>query len=222
VTAKARTQAFTLAELMIAMAITAVVGLTVVTVASALSYAHGQADAVREAVQSARTGLLRTEACLRKSQLVTAADADAFACWTGDLNEDRAINVDEIVVIRYQPASRTLQQRQVVFPPTLAPALVEALNVTKTLAELTGTAQADGVIAQPLYANYVSTVVLATDVDGFEVVPDAAPPFTRLLLLRLVSGQGTQRLQLTSAARLRADAVDSVFMVGPDAVLRLD
>ena len=214
-------KAFTLPELLMAMAITAVVGLAVVTVTFALSNAQAHAGVRSDAIQSARAGMVRIEAVLRKCKLVTGGDGGSMVCWMGDRNDDGAINLDEIIVIRHLSGSRVVELRQVSFPDTLAPDIVTALNQSRTLAGAANTAGVSSLMDQAIYNSYLMTVVLATEVEDLQIVPDAARPFSRLVLLRLTAGSAGRQITLTNSAVVRAPAVDSIEMVDGVPVLRL-
>lgn len=204
-----------------AMAITAVVGLTVVTVTFALSNAQAHGGVRSDAIQSARAGMVRIEAVLRKCKLVTRGDGGSMVCWMGDRNDDGAINLDEIIVIRHLSESRLVELRQVSFPDALAPDIVTALNESRTLVEAADIAGVCSLMDQAIYDSYLVTAVLATEVEDLQVVPDAASPFSRLVLLRLTAGSPGRQITLTNSAVVRAPAVDSIRMVDGVPVLSL-
>lgn len=204
-----------------AMAITAVVGLTVVTVTFALSNAQAHGGVRSDAIQSARAGMVRIEAVLRKCKLVTRGDGGSMVCWMGDRNDDGAINLDEIIVIRHLSESRLVELRQVSFPDALAPDIVTALNESRTLVEAADIAGVCSLMDQAIYDSYLVTAVLATEVEDLQVVPDAASPFSRLVLLRLTAGSPGRQITLTNSAVVRAPAVDSIKMVEGVPVLSL-
>lgn len=201
--------AFTLTELMMAMAITSLIGLSVVSVAGVLSHAHSHTDSIVEAIQSGRLAMMRMDADIRKAGLITATNGDELAFWTGDANEDQQINVDEIVLIQ-ATAAQTIERLQVVFPDSMSAELRDALNVPKSLAELADTDDVRDLLEEATYSAYLCRHVLAADVSSFEVVTDADPPMSRLVLMRLATGQATQQISLTNSARLRADKTGSI------------
>jgi len=197
-------KALTLPELVMAVSITALVGLAVATVASALSYAHGRSDAMRESIQSARMAMMRTGAELRKARLVGCAADGRIVLWAGDADEDGDINVSEVVLVRYDDEEATVEQWQVVFPPSMPPETREALDVALTVEQLADGAAVEAYISQATYAGYLAQWVLAAEVADFETGWDAAPPETRLVTLRLAVGPADQRMTLSTAVRLRA------------------
>jgi prepilin-type N-terminal cleavage/methylation domain-containing protein len=213
---------FTLLELLVAMSITTVVAVATAPVAVALSHAHSRSDVMTESIQSARAAMLSMEATIRRARLVTGADAERVVLWLGDAYEDKQINLDELVVIRYLPDGDTVEHLQVIFPEGMPAETLSALNVTRTLAQAGDPGAVLDLMSQTIYADYLSTRILATGVEDFQAVMDAAPPFSRIALLRLTVGPPDQRIKLTDAARLRADAVDSVATVEGVPVLNLE
>jgi len=214
-------RAFTLAELVMALSLTAVIALAAATLAGALSSAHGQTDAMSGAIQSGRTAMMSLDASLRKAKLVAAADGSRLVLWTGDANGDERINVNELVLLTSQPASHTVERWEVVFPASMAPALLEALNVQRDLADVDAVDDVTALLEQAVYQDYLIKTILATDVVDFQVVADQTAPLSRLLLLRLRVGPTGQQIALTNSVRLRADVVDRVAMIEGVPVLDL-
>lgn len=201
-----KTKALTLVELMMSLAMMSIIGVTVATVAAALSHAQSHTDEINENTQSARSGLLVIESYVRKAKLVTAVDTDGLAVWLGDANQDGMINIDELAMIRYDSQSRQVKLSKVSFPLNMSDAMVSILNTPKALSTVASTADVSGEFSREIYVGYLSENVLATDVDSFEVVPDTAPPLSRLVLLRIKVGESADRqVALTSSAKLRAD-----------------
>ncbi len=215
-------KAFTLAELVLAIAITSVVGLSVATVASALANAHRHTDTMKESIQSGRSAMIHVGSMVRKAKLLVAKSTDALAIWTGDANGDAAINVDELVLIRYVPEARTVESEQVVFPGTMPHDIVVALNETKSLVEVDTAGEVSDAINSATLAEYRSGRVLASDVRSFSIQVDVDPPYARLVLIRITVGPPDQQIALTSSVRLRADAVDNVVTYEGVPVLDLD
>ena len=214
--------AFTLTELLVAVSITAVIGLSVAGLAVSLSHAQTRSDVMNDCIQSARTAMLGMEATIRRARLLTGAEEERAVAWLGDANEDAAINLNELVLICHRSGPGTVEQWQVIFPDGMPPGRLAALNVARSLSEA---GDVDGIrtlMSQPLYRHYLSQRVLATNVVDFRLATDAAAPFARLAALRLAVGPADQRLKLTNAVRLRADAVDCVEMIGDVPVLHLD
>ena len=201
-----KTKALTLVELMMSLAMMSIIGLTVATVAAALSHAQSHTDEISENIQSGRSGLLAIESYVRRAKLVTAIDTDGLVVWLGDSNQDGKINADELAMIKYDSQARQVKLSKVSFPLNMAEAMVSVLNTPKDLSTVASTADVSGEFSRGIYVGYLSENVLATDVDSFEVVPDTAPPMSRLVLLRIKVGESADRqVALTSSVKLRAD-----------------
>lgn len=186
-------KAFTLAELLIGLMLTAAIGLTTAILASGLSSANAQTNALTESVQSARVGLSRLDSLIRRSQLVVNIGSDQFTLWMGDANGDKLMNLAELVQIYYDPSGKTIRSRQVQFlvdNPT-----TRALNVPSTLAQATASYVAN-LQTQATYAGYLGDQVLADNVTGFAVQADQDAPYSRRLALRLTIGSGSQQVNI--------------------------
>jgi hypothetical protein len=191
-----------------ALTITALIGMTVVTVSSALSSAQASTDSMIEAISSGRYAMRSIAADVRKAALVTTADDDGMVLWTGDDNADEQINISELIFIRLDD-NQAVQRLQVVFPPSAAP----SLNVSRTLAQVTDTGNVRNLLTGGAYSNYLTQRTLAVDVSNFEIVTNDTPPIPQLVLIRLTVGQDAQQITLTNTARLRANATDCVSFV---------
>ncbi len=218
---RASQTALTIPELVLAMSITAMIGLAVGGLAAGLSYAHSHTDSLADAVQSGRAAMMSMEATLRRSKLVTATGAGALVAWMGDTNSDKSINLDELVLLEYQQGAGTVEQWQVVFPDSMGTVLRRLLNRRLSLSAVSDPATVRRLMSRPIYSRYLSQVVIATDVQRFEVGTNRAPPLCRLVLLRLSVGQGAESISLSNAVRLRADLTGSVRKVKGSYVLDL-
>ncbi|HET6428440.1 MAG TPA: hypothetical protein VFJ30_08525 [Phycisphaerae bacterium] len=205
------TAAFTLMELMLALSITSVIGLTVGSVAVALSHAQSHTDQLSESVQSGRGGLLAIESHVRKAKLVTAVETNGLVLWLGDANADGKINVDELAMISHDGDSREVRLSKLSFPKTLSPTMLEMLNVSRTLSAVDTISDVSSELDRGIYVGYVAVSPLAINVARFEVVTDAAPPLSRLVGLRITVGtEGGRQVSLVSSARLRDDETANV------------
>lgn len=203
-------KAFTLTELMIGMAIVAVIGLAVVGIASALAYADSSTDSMHESIQSARLAMMKMKTVLRSAKLVAAASNGRLVLWTGDANDDKQINITELVLVKYDAGAGTIEYWQVAFPESMPAGRLRALNVTVTLDEATEAAGVENLLSQATYASYLAKPAWALGATSFEMAVDADPPLSRLVVLRLGVGPIDQHIEVSSAVRLRADATQYV------------
>jgi len=200
-------RAFTLAELVLAMAITTVIGLAVTGVAAAVSNINGRAEAYYEYLQSGRVAASRLEELLRRARLVTVASDSKMVVWTSADADEDDINLSEVTKVYLDTETGQLMQRTTVFPNTLTEGEKEALDTSLPLSDLTSASAAD---AEPPYAQYDVTRVLARNVQAFQVYPDVPGPLTRILKFRLVVGADDQSVTQYGAVTLRAPSVSRV------------
>jgi len=204
-------RAFTLMELMLSLSILSVIGLTVGSVAAALSHAQSHTDNLSESVQSARSGLLAVESYVRKAKLVTAVETNGLVLWLGDANDDGRINVGELAMIRLDEASGEVGVSSLTFSKDTSPVTLEALNASRSLTAVDEVSDVSRELGRGIYVGYLSETTLATNVRQFQVVPDAPPPLTRLVGLRITVGDRADRqIALTSSVRLRDDETANV------------
>jgi len=212
--------ALTLTELVMGISVTMTIGLAVAGVSVALSSAHAHSNQCYHAIETARGAMRRVQLNLQKAQLITAIGIDnrRLLCWTGDENEDKEINVSELVLLVYATETDEMVERQVVFPSGMAQATRDALDEVFTLETCT-----DLSVMGPRIRNdaYCRTLLLGTNVQEVRFVADPAAPLSMLVSVRITVGEGDQSLTLRSAARLRADMTEHVATADGDWVLAL-
>ncbi len=206
-----------------AMTITVMIGMSVVMVGVALSNAQAHTDNMIEAISSGRYAMMSMDADVRKADLITAVGSGEMVIWTGDGNADGRINVNELILIQYDSGNQTVERLGVVFPASMPPEQLVALNVSKTLAEVTNVGNVRNLLTMATYSDYLDRRTLAVDASNFEVVTDEALPMSRLVLLRLAVGQQQdgQLITLTNTSHLRVDATGFVSFVNGVPVLDL-
>ena len=217
-----RNKAMTLAELILAVSITSVIGAAAATLTAALSSAHGQTDAMNTSIQSGRTAMMHMEATLRKARLICGTGDGQAVTWAGDLNEDGEINLNELTLFQFVSDSGTVEQLQIVFPPGMSQGSLDSLNVTIALYSLADPDDLRDAMERRRYEDYLTRIVLATGATDFDVVTDPAAPYSRLALLRLTVGPAGQQIKLSNAVHLRADMVGSIRTSRGRCVLELD
>ena len=209
-----RRRAFTLIELMLAMAITVMVSTTVAGVAFALANVYSRGEDYGDALQGGRNFLLRAGTLGRQAKLVTACSSQAVVFWADDANGDNEINRDELVMLYWdRTGGRSVVRMQSVGPHANNPMLRDVVPLDKTcrLADVTT------LLSQ--YEAYRSNVPLAEDVLDFRVTTDVPPPLTRAVLLEITLGRPERPVVLRSTVTLRADATAQVGRVGEQWVL---
>jgi hypothetical protein len=192
----------------------AVFGLAVTGVTMALTDNYVAAEGYSDALQSGRGVMMRVQSAARKAKLITATTATSLVFWAGDTNGDGTINLDELKMVTWNQQAKEIREVAVVFPPGTPN--VGALNVTEPLSAVTTVAAASSVIAADTHC---TTTVLAGDVTDFQVTVLPAAPLSTRVNIQLTLGQGSQKLTISSSARLRADSTANVGLNGSTWVL---
>jgi len=192
-----------MAELVMALAITAITGLAVAGVSVALSSAYESSEGYSESIQTARTTTDRIRRAVWASKLVLRAGDGCLTVWRRDTNGDGQINLTEIVSYSLDRSNNRLVERYVAFPVGMSENTRKALDATVSLA----TALANDNYLGSANLGYGVTNVLAENVSSFAAEGDVAPPLTRLVEIELTVGQSLQTMTLRTAAGLRADYI---------------
>jgi type II secretory pathway pseudopilin PulG len=200
---------FTLAELVLALAITTVIGLAVTGVAAAVSNFNERAEAYYECLQCGRVAAGKLEAMMRPALLITAASGSNMVVWTDDHIEPGKINVSEVTKIFLDTTTRQLMLRTTVYPSTLTADTITALDTSLALSQLTSASVAT---SAPTYVQYDATRVLAANVQSFVVYPNVPAPLTRLVKFKLVVSVDGQTVTQYGAVALRAPSTSSVIL----------
>ena len=208
----------TIAELALAMAITALVGLSVTGVFMAMSTAQAHSDQHYLYAQTARCAARHVQVALRKAKLVTAADDTGLVLWARDSNGDGSINVSELLVFAYGSASGELEQVRIVFPESMPAETRAALDVGKSLASVTSVAGVQ-VMMQNDFPSYYVRELLADGVLELSRDLAPAPPLTRTVKLRIKVGKAKRNVVAYACATLRDDNTDRVGTASGEYVL---
>jgi len=204
-----RPKGFTLAELVLALAITTVIGLAVTGVAAAVSNLNQRAEAYYECLQNGRVAATKLETMLRPALLITAASGSNMVVWTNDTADVGKINVSEVAKIFLDTTTKQLMLRTTVYPSTLTAAQVTGLDKPINLNDLVTVSVAT---SAPTYVQYDVVSVLAANVQSFAVYPDVPAPLTGLLKFKLVIGVAGQTVTQYGAVMLRAPSTSSVIL----------
>jgi hypothetical protein len=194
--------ALTVAELLLSMAVLAVIGTAVAGLSHALSSAHAHSQDYYSHLQTARNGTLRLQGLFRESLLVTAADDHSAVLWAGDANGDGVINRNEVVLVDWDSTTGEIGTYQVDLSG-LSPAQQALENHKVKLSQLTGISVAGQAIRNDPRAQYTP---LAEGVTDFALSCSVAPPLARGVSFQLIAGPptpGERPAALRSAAALR-------------------
>lgn len=201
---------FTLVELMMAMAITAVVATSVAAVSLAMSSSYAHTQDYFQNVQSGRTAMSRLQDTLRRSKLVTSASGSSLVVWAGDFNGDGLINKGELVTWVLENGNLVEHQNEY-------DGASGVLDINQALSAATN-------ITSPGQLRWLDShdqpKVLAENVTRFVVLPNTPAPRTTMVNIELTVGEGNGAVTLKSAASLRADATSFVQTQGATSVLQ--
>ena len=211
-----RGRGFTLAELVLALAITTVIGLAVTGVAAAVSNLNQRAEAYFECLQNGRVAAAKLETMLRPALLITAASGSNMVVWTNDTADVGKINVSEVAKIFLDTTTKKLVLRTTVYPSTLTASQITGLDKPINLNDLVSASVAT---SAPTYVQYDVVSTLACNVQSFAVYPDVPGPLTRLLKFKLVISVGGQTVTQYGAVTLRAPSTSKVFVSNGSYVL---
>jgi len=193
-------RAMTLVEVMMALLITSMIGAVTTSVTVALFNAHDSTDAYAENVQSARMSLTQLQSLIGSARLVTEGDETTMTLWAFDAADPGVINCQEVVRLRFDEPSGTIQQIYFEFPDGLPADIYKALNAPLTLNETADWNVASNVLG---FAGLHDTVI-ATGVSSVRFRYDTNPPFSRLVAVEATFGEGRQAVAHRTAMSLRA------------------
>lgn len=106
----------TLPEVVIALVITAMVGMSVAAILQAASYGTSSRREVRRLTVRRHQVEKRLNAAIRNAAAVLASNSTALVLWTGDANGDTHVNFSELCLIELPVSSSTLSMWRTTFP----------------------------------------------------------------------------------------------------------
>lgn len=200
--------AFTLAELVLGMALMAMIGLAVAGASSVLTRSYTDDEQAYKSLHAARISLLKVGAEIHHARLVLHADGYYFMIWNEDTGGDDKINISELVLVRHDAASSRLLRHQVTYPSSLHPMLVALLDQQVSLNTL---------VVSPAYSMssllntlYCQTTVLAEDVDSFDVWLNGQAPLGETVVVSIRISEGKTGCTLRNAYSVRNSTADKV------------
>jgi len=211
-----RRVAFTLIEMTMAIAITAVTGLSVAGAAITFSSAQEHSREFYGHIQTARTAMMRVQRMIRSCLLVTSVNGTSMILWASDANEDGQINPSETILLEWDYEIGQVRTLQIAYPAGMSAGTRTAIDMDVPLETFTNDDHAKSAV----FTNaYVTTTVLATDVSGFYLTAKPSPPMANLVTVQMTVGRGTQAVTLRSAANTRADWTSYVGIADGNFVL---
>jgi len=189
----------TLVELMMALAITAIVALAAAGMLSAVTYGSAERTDMRSLLVRQEMIAQRLSAAVRASRQVLDADDDRLILWVSDANHDDVTQVSEVRWIHFSENDGTLTSTSVSFPDHLTHEQMDALDAVFNPAQ-SMQSQLSGL------GSYVVMQTWAQGVAGWELSSrDATEKRPGLLNFRVTfADQYNQRQTIIGAAALRS------------------
>ena len=179
---------FTLVEVILALTITAGACTATAMLLNAVADAWHTNDGISDAVNTARNGMLRIRSYIEKARFLGNCNGTALLLWSQDRDKDYQIDYSEMILIRYQSATKKVELVDIYFPPGTSQSDIDARNTHLTYADISGTSSVTTILNADAY-HRVRT--LAEDVDQFSIGLDTSSPRARYVTLSLqVTRQG--------------------------------
>lgn len=185
---------FTLLELMLATAATAVIALAGAGMISALTYASSEQRDLRAIVGKSLTVGERLGAEIREARAIVGVSNDLIILWQSDLNDDGLLQLSELIIIEHNPDNQTLETW------TIAPGSLDLpLDLALDLPVVTELYK-----ALPVLGVSLSSTNWAYGVSDFQVETDNLTPIdVGLVSYRITFSEGSLSETFTSAAAIR-------------------
>jgi len=196
-------QGLTMLELIIGIAITAMVGLSVAGVSSVLAGSYSQGEEYYRHMQSVRIGMLRLQSTVRKAHLVTEVSAEQMMLWHEPAGGDGQINPSELTLIKYDPGEDKVTQYQIVFPDWLDPDWRLWWDYQIDLQDMLDDPSFWAAVVR--LHPFVESTVYASGITDFRLSGGTSPPTTRLVTAHLTAGTGERAVHLRGSVAPRAD-----------------
>lgn len=204
-----RQRGFTLAEMVVGIAITSLVAVTIASTAAALSNAQSDGEESFRSLQSSRIAMRKVASTLRKARLVLGVDDDNLLLWMEDEDDTDRVNLTEMKLLSWDAFSGEIRE-YCVSPPNGTPDwLVGILDSDISLD--TAAKNPRGVLEWIHVHFWSSYEVLAQDITDFEVVSESDNEVTgNLVKIKISAGSGDSAMTLRNAAKIRADITGRV------------
>jgi len=197
-----RHSGFSLLELILAVAITAMACTASATVLKAVADTWQTTDDIHDAVSSTRHALTRLRTVIKQGRLFGYRSGSTLVFWANDDNNDLQINYAELQMVRYQPSERKLELLDVYFPPGTPDGEIDTRSTVLSPVEI-----AESSIVQILETDaYVRVRPLAYEIQQFSMALDTAGPDSRWVRFSLEVQRKNISQHLHTLVGLRAPA----------------
>lgn len=196
---RARRRAFTLVELLIALAITSVIGAATVSMLFATTRATEVQRDVRGSIIRQQSVYARLKDRVNTALAFLGADDDQVVLWLADDNEDGFVNLGELGLLEYDAANDQLLSYSIEWPGGWSQSQIDGAN--------TQYSNSDNFITRAENAKatgYFPSSVWASDVTAMTFTLDPGAPLTaRVLTVRTTFSTGLLEQEFVSVCGLR-------------------
>lgn len=193
--------AFTLAELIMSLAVSSLVLAAAASLAYAVSHAWTKSENIQTVVNHGRNGVARIGARIRGAKAVGYVNSTYLLIWREDADEDGRISMAELTLYTVDARNRAIYEGQLVFSSDLTQAARDAVDTVLSASELSSPSTINALAR----SDYFRQGAVAEYVDSVTWVLDADPPDTTMVEMELnLSKDGlTQTLHAGMSLRNR-------------------
>lgn len=196
----ARARALTLMELMLALTITAIMGLAIAQMLYAASSATASRNDMRALVTRQKALTVRLDEAIRGSNMVLASGSNYLVLWMGDTRADDQPNLSEIRRIEYSSSLGQIISWKASFPSSWTAAAITAADTQYDLA----TADFNAVTTALKGSSTFPSEVWARNISGFSVaINNAVAQSATLVSYRITTTNGVYSNVIIGAASPR-------------------
>lgn len=189
-------KAFTLAELALGVAITAMIALCVVSAGMGLGSAYSKGLKYNQSVQTARVAMTRIESALRKGKVVALVNSNQIVYWQEGRTGDGQIHLSEMVMLQYQ--NGTVTQYNCVMPPYYQWYYDQPISLDELIND------AASYYGYMLTSFFSQPTVLADNLTACSFSTISTPPQCSLVKVHVTAGaSGPYQVNLRSQVSLR-------------------
>ena len=191
-----RGKGFTVVELLVAMAVSAIILSAVATLAYTVTSIDDPEDGVALKQDQIRYTTMRLSELIRYSKLILANHAGGLIVWRADDNDDGQVNVEELVYIEIDSANLTM--KWVTLEPQGASRPLQTISILKDQSE----------IENMKSVNVVTEHILMTDC-VVTITTDVAEPWSEFvsILIKCTEGGEYRYYQINAALRAYSDDI---------------
>jgi len=191
-----------LAELIIALAITAMACAAAAAVLKAVAGVYETNRGISDTVAGCRNAMTRLGVLIRQARLIGYRDSTRLVFWAEDADEDQRISPAELMMVRYNPASQSLELLDYYFPTETPEQDKHSHRQALSL---------DGFCSRWVadlfdYDSYVRVRTLAEKVRNFSIAADKPCYQARCVRMTFTLDSGEQSQQFHTVIALRSPA----------------